>query len=183
MTWTEAVATPNGWTFIVPTEDSLSLGYLYNKEITSQQKAIEDFKDRFKVENIEYETTFNNYYSASPFVGERTILNGNQYSFIEPLEATATGLYEWIARVAYDRFINKASEQYCIDLIEEKVKAISNFVLWHYKTKSKFNSPFWNYASSLPFDPIKEPEGNEEYGQWQNYSFRNWRENTITSKV
>ena len=117
MTWTEAVATPNGWTFIVPTEDSLSLGYLYNKEITSQQKAIEDFKDRFKVENIEYETTFNNYYSASPFVGERTILNGNQYSFIEPLEATATGLYEWIARVAYDRFINKASEQYCICLL------------------------------------------------------------------
>ena len=178
MTWTDAVATPNGWTFVIPTEDSLSLGYLYNKEITSKKEATKDFKKRFKVKNIEYETTFNNYYSVSPFVGERTLLNGNQYSFIEPLEATATGLYEWIARVGYDYFFEGCNKADCINLIEGKVKAISNFVLWHYKAKSKFDTPFWNYAIKLPFSPIKEPTGKEEYGQWDKYSFNVWKKNT-----
>ena len=179
--WTESIATTNGWTFIVPTENSLSLGYLYNKNITSEEEAAKDFKDSFGVDEIEYKTTFDNYYATSPFVGERTLLNGNQYSFIEPLEATATGLYEWIARVGYDRFIDKVDKKTCTNLIEKKVKEISNFVLWHYKTKSKFNSPFWEYASSLPFEGIIEPSTNDEYGQWTKNSFKIWRENTIVT--
>ena len=172
MTWTEAIATPNGWTFIVPTEDSLSLGYLYNKDITSKEEATKDFKERFKIKEVEYETTFQNYYSVSPFVGKRTILNGNQYCFIEPLEATATGLYDWIARVGYDRFINKVDKKTCTNLIEKNVKEISNFILWHYKTKSKFDSPFWDYAANLPFDPINEPVGDERYGGYESESFK-----------
>ena len=103
------------------------------------------------------------------------MLNGNQYSFIEPLEATATGLYEWIARVGYDRFIDKVDKKTCTNLIEKNVKQISNFILWHYKIKSKFNSPFWNYASSLPFEGIVSRNG---YAQWNEHSFKIWAENT-----
>tara|TARA_Y100001956_G_scaffold78378_1_gene90015 strand:+ start:574 stop:1632 length:1059 start_codon:yes stop_codon:yes gene_type:complete len=180
--WTESIATANGWTFIVPTENSLSLGYLYNKNITSEEEAIKDFKDSFGVDEIEYKTTFDNYYATNPFVGERTLLNGNQYSFIEPLEATATGLYEWIARAGYGRFIEKFDKKRCTDVIEKKVKEISNFILWHYKIKSKFNSPFWNYASSIPFKGIIEPLGeDEEYGQWSKHSFKIWKENTTVT--
>ena len=42
----------------------------------------------------------------------------------------------------------------------------------------KFNSPFWDYASSLPFEGIIEPSVNDEYGQWTKNSFKIWRENT-----
>ena len=108
---------------------------------------------------------FDNYCSFNPFVGERTLLNGNQCAFIEPLEATATGLYLWIARVGYDRFINKVD------------------VLWHYKTGSKFDSPFWNYVKTLPFTPIEKPVGEETYGQWGKESFDNWENNTYIEKI
>ena len=34
MIWTESIAHPNGWTFVVPVEDKLSLGYLYTVSYT-----------------------------------------------------------------------------------------------------------------------------------------------------
>tara|TARA_B100000965_G_C19576676_1_gene751626 strand:+ start:1009 stop:2139 length:1131 start_codon:yes stop_codon:yes gene_type:complete len=178
MQFTEACATPNGWTFIVPTQNKISLGYLYNSTITTKEEATRDFKDRFGVEEVEHAMKFDNYCSLKPFVGERTLLNGNQCAFIEPLEATATGLYLWIARVGYDRFINKRPTDECIELIHREVDSIANFVLWHYKTGSPFDSRFWDYCTTIPFTPIQEPIGDERYGQWGRKSFDNWRYNT-----
>tara|TARA_B100001996_G_scaffold351940_1_gene312328 strand:- start:360 stop:1424 length:1065 start_codon:yes stop_codon:yes gene_type:complete len=178
MIWTEAQATPNGWTFIVPVEDKLSLGYLYNADLTSKEEATKDFQERFKVEEIEHSMKFDNYCSFNPFVGERTLLNGNQCAFIEPLEATATGLYLYIARVGYDRFINKVDIPQCLHLLHKEVNSIANFILYHYVTGSKFNSPFWNYIKTLPFTPIEKPVGDETYGQWERPSFDIWEENT-----
>mgnify|MGYP001341044560 CR=1 FL=1 len=176
--WTEAQATPNGWTFTVPIEDKLSLGYLYNKDITSKKEAMTDFMYRFGVGRIEHVMHFDNYCSFNPFVGERTLLNGNQCAFIEPLEATATGLYLYIAKVGYDRFINKLGIPQCLQLLHKEVDSIANFILWHYKTESKFNSPFWSYVKTLPFTPIEKPVGNETYGQWSRKSFDVWEDNT-----
>ena len=178
MIWTEAQATPNGWTFVVPIEDKLSLGYLYNCELTSKEEATKDFQERFGVNEIEHSMKFDNYCSFNPFVGERTLLNGNQCAFIEPLEATATGLYLYIARVGYDHFINKVDISQCLHLLHKEVNSIANFVLWHYKTSSKFDSPFWNYVKTLPFTPIEKPVGEENYGQWGRPSFDVWENNT-----
>ncbi len=178
MIWTEAQATPNGWTFTVPTEDKLSLGYLYNGGLTSKEEATKDFQERFGVEEIEYSMKFDNYCSFNPFVGERTLLNGNQCAFIEPLEATATGLYLYIARVGYDRFINKFEIPQCLQILHKEVNSIANFVLWHYKTGSKFNSSFWNHVKTLPFTPIEQPIQGEMYGQWMKPSFEIWENNT-----
>jgi len=178
MIWTEAQATPNGWTFTVPVEDKLSLGYLYNADLTSKEEATKDFIERFGVEEIEHSMKFDNYCSSNPFIGERTLLNGNQCAFIEPLEATATGLYLWIARVGYDHLINKVDIPQCLHLLNKEVGSIANFVLWHYKTRSKFDSPFWNHVKELPFTPIKKPAINETYGQWGRPSFDVWENNT-----
>ena len=176
--WTEAQATPNGWTFVVPVEDKLSLGYLYNADLTSKEEATKDFQERFGVKEIEHSMKFDNYCSFNPFVGERTLLNGNQCAFIEPLEATATGLYLYIARVGYDRFINKVDIPQCLHLLHKEVDTIANFVLWHYKTGSKFDSPFWNYVKTLPFTPIEKPIQGGMYGQWRKQSFDIWENNT-----
>ena len=176
--WTEAVAHPNGWCFCVPTEDKLSLGYLYNSGLTPKEEATKDFIERFGVEAIEHSMKFDNYCSFNPFVGERTLLNGNQCAFIEPLEATATGLYLYIARVGYDRFINQLEIPQCLQLLHKEVSSIENFVLYHYQTGSKFNSPFWSYVQTLPFTPIEKPIGNRSYGQWGRKSFDVWENNT-----
>ena len=176
--WTEAQATPNGWTFVVPTEDKLSLGYLYNHELTSLEEATKDFQERFGVEEIEHKMKFDNYCSYNPFVGERTLLNGNQCAFVEPLEATATGLYQYIARVGFERFLNNLPINECVKRLHREVDTIQNFILWHYKTGSKFNSRFWSHVETLPFTPIKAPKKGELYGQWHHKSFEIWENNT-----
>ena len=177
--WTESVAHPNGWCFIVPTEDKLSLGYLYNSGLTSKEEATKDFQQRFGIEGIEHSMKFDNYCSFNPFSESgRVLKNGNSAAFIEPLEATATGLYLWIARVGYDRFINKVDTPQCLHLLHKEVNSIANFVLWHYKTGSKFNSPFWSHVNTLPFTEIQKPKINETYGQWDRRSFDVWENNT-----
>ncbi len=182
LSFTEAVATPNGWTFVVPLEDKLSLGYLYNSGITSKKKATKDFQERFEVKEIEHSMKFSNYCTINPFVGERTLLNGNACVFIEPLEATATGLYLYIARIGYDRFINKVDIPNCLNCLHKNVDCIENFILWHYMTGSKFNSPFWSHVETIPFTEIRAPIGNEVYGQWQEKSFKVWKDNTYDIK-
>ena len=79
--YTRTVATPNGWTFVIPNVDSVSYGYLYNNTITSKEDATEDFLDRFELPETDGELTFENYVAKNMFVGERTVLQGNRYGF------------------------------------------------------------------------------------------------------
>ena len=91
LTYTRCVATPNGWTFVIPNENSVSYGYLYNNKITTRNDAVEDFCEKFNVSKIYDELVFENYMAKNFIVGERTILQGNAYGFIEPMEATSIG--------------------------------------------------------------------------------------------
>ena len=73
----------------------------------------------------------------------------------------------------------------CNKNIKTNVKQLENIILWHYQYGSKFDSPFWEYAKSLPFNPDQKfydiIKGNldedEEYGQWKTWNFDNWRLN------
>ena len=76
--------------------------------------------------------------------------------------------------------------------IHELMWKIETFVLWHYQNGSKYDTPFWEYAKSLPFNPPKEfneivdtvskktrnevIQNTDYYAIWQPYSFKNWTE-------
>tara|TARA_B100000401_G_scaffold290704_1_gene199023 strand:- start:40 stop:1134 length:1095 start_codon:yes stop_codon:yes gene_type:complete len=181
LTYTRCVATPNGWTFVIPNQDSVSYGYLYNKEITSKDDAIADFTTRFNLDYITDTLYFDNYVAKNFKVGERTILQGNMYGFIEPLEATSLGLYISLCRCAWDGIFKKHTFDKCNVHIKEKMIEVQNMILWHYQFGSRYDTPFWDYAKSLPFNPDKRfyevTNGNldEEYGQWEYWNFENWK--------
>lgn len=184
--YTHCEATPDGWCFIIPNIDSTSYGYLYNKNITSKDEAENNFKSQFNVPKVDHSLDFDNYVAKSMFHGERTILNGNRFCFIEPLEATSTDLYQYISNLACKHILSNTSKEQCDQQSFEEVKRIEQFILWHYQTGSKFNSPFWDYAKILPFEPdmkfsqilmfirhnIEGPEMS--YSQWPSYSFKLW---------
>ena len=86
--------------------------------------------------------------------------------------------------------INNPSES-----IHEYIKQTQNFVLWHYQFGSKYDTPFWKYAKSLPFEPDSyfnefieksklesyfelesKPRCDEDYygEQWTYSTFRYW---------
>ncbi len=105
------------------------------------------------------------------------------YGFIEPMEATAVGMYHKLCQCAWDGIFANDTFDNCNKNIKTNVKQLENIILWHYQFGSKFDTPFWKYAKSLPFNPDQKfyevIKGNldedEEYGQWKTWNFDNWR--------
>ena len=181
--YTGTVATPNGWTFVIPQETGISYGYLYNDTITSTQVARDDFLERFNLPETDgTKISFKNYMAKNIFVGERTILNGNRAMFLEPLEATASDCYHYICKYAWD-YIHGVRDKYETNIeFRNKVKEFQNFILWHYQNGSKYDTPFWKYAKSLPFKPdykfkhmLKTNNPEELYGAWNPPTFKLWQ--------
>jgi hypothetical protein len=116
--WSRHVATPDGWTFVIPnTTETLSYGYLYNSDITSMEEAKTNFGEVFPEAKGSYSQhfehkdeiknlPFKSYIAKEPLRidsnGRKIILNGNRLAFIEPMETTAIGLYIAMARSCFD---------------------------------------------------------------------------------
>ena len=192
--WTEHIATPNGWVFVIPNHDSVSYGYLYNNTITTKEDAERDFVERFDVEPNDY-LSFNNYVAKDIWRGEKTILNGNSYSFIEPLEAVASTVHQNISECLYGVLINDASREEMNESIYKELIQIQDFILWHYKNGSIYDTPFWNHAKSLQYtnnngliehiqkcvelpNIINSDNLSDDFEyDWVPHSFKNWYNN------
>ena len=199
--WSRHVATPDGWTFVIPTHESspshdYCVGYCYNDTITSKEEAEKNFLSMFDVE-VKKHVSFKNYVAKRPVIDGRIFLNGNRLFFLEPLESSSTQTYlEW-SRGIFDTILlgNGSMREREWD-IRRYIKQTENFVLWHYQFGSKYDTPFWNYAKTLTFqDPffqeyldhakkcdnyqiVPSSYGGDTaanlYSQWPAYSFKVW---------
>ena len=202
--WTRAVATPDGWTFVIPnTTQTTSYGYLYNDKITPIKEAAANFKKLFnlakqgiylneKVDNFK----FKNYVAKKPIIDDRINLGGNRLFFLEPLESTAIASYLMWARLIWDWIIDKKTTPARItNQFHLAAMQTQNFILWHYMYGSKYDTPFWKAARKFK---IKDPVfsrilarakrssvidllnanglNNEAYFQWGPYSFKCWHD-------
>ena len=203
--WTRAVATPHGWTFVIPAlKDSPAhngcVGYLYNNFITLKEDAEKNFLEMFDVD-ITGHLNFSNYVAKNPVVDDRIFLNGNRLFFLEPLEASALQTYLWWVRNSCDMILTKRKMfDDGINTIKTYIGSVQNFILWHYHFGSKYDTPFWKYAKTLTFkDPSfnmflknsrkvnrddvlyssyggKVDERDESYAYWDLLSFKAWDE-------
>ena len=182
--YTRCVATPNGWTFVIPNMDSVSYGYLYNNSITSKSDAMRDFLTRFNLDEIDGEMVFENYMAKDFYNGSRTIYQGNMYGFIEPMEATSLVIYRNLWRQSWDGIFKLNDWKSCNENMRKLMIEIQNVILWHYQYGSKFDTPFWEYAKSLPFNPDDrfyrmfndDKDSEPQYGTWRKYNFDNWKD-------
>ena len=200
--WSRHVATPDGWTFVIPTRykspsHDFCVGYCYNSDITQQEVAEYNFLEKFDVDVTKH-VKFKNYVAKNPIVDDRIILNGNRLFFLEPLESSSTQTYiMWADYIMKNILTNEDSITNASKECKRYIEKTQNFVLWHYQCGSKYNTPFWDYAKSLSF---KDDEfdsmlyesrsydghgiipkcygghaGNDDfYGQWSPYSFKVW---------
>ena len=193
--WSRHVATPNGWTFVIPTHTQspshdYCVGYCYNSSITSKEDAEKNMLEMFDVEVTKH-LNYDNYVSKEVVIDGRIILNGNRLFFLEPLESSSTQSYIEVARQFAMYGVEKLNHQ-----VLTYIKQLQNFVLWHYQFGSKYDTPFWNYAKKLTFsDPLFYSKleksmksewnnihynvlaGNDtDYAQWNNYSIKLWHE-------
>ena len=154
--WSRHVATPDGWTFVIPTaldspSRSGSVGYCYNRNITSKEDAEKNMLEMFDVE-ISKHINYNNYVSKEVVIDGRIILNGNRLCFIEPLESSAIQTYSEVV-LRFGRTLQLEGKLDNLNhQIHTYIKHIQNFVLWHYQFGSKYDTPFWDYAKKLTFN-------------------------------
>jgi len=160
VSWSRHVATPDGWTFVIPTvkespSNPYCVGYSYNDSITTKEDAEKNLLEMFDVE-ITKHVSFKNYIAKNPVIDDRIILNGNKFFFFEPLESTSVQSYLVWARKAFDEIVDKKAtwESATRDMMEY-LHETRNFILWHYHFGSKYNTPFWDYAKTIQFDDMK----------------------------
>lgn len=151
LNFTRCLATDNGWSFIIPNKDTTSIGYLYNSSLTDPDQASLDFFRLFGVRPRKG-FAFSNYVANSIWVGSRGVLNGNRFSFLEPLEATSANLYLDIARAASDHIFNGAPKYEQSQAIQKHVHELEEFILWHYQFRVDRKTPFWEYAASIKYN-------------------------------
>ena len=202
--WSRHVATPDGWTFIIPTHSEspshdYCVGYCYNSNITSKEDAESNLSSMFDVE-IKKHLKFKNYLAKNPIVDDRIFLNGNRLFFLEPLESSSVQAYVECARFFVDYIITKKeSIEQAACSAKQYIRQLQNFVLWHYQFGAKYDTPFWDYATKLSFkdktfdamveyclqtskrDILPKSYGGmtselSQYGQWPANSFKVWYE-------
>ena len=206
--WTRSVATPDGWTFVIPnTTSTTSYGYLYNLDITPMETAKTNFRELFpEITGEMVNLPFESYLAKTPVRidsnGRKIILNGNRLAFLEPMEATAVAYYLQTARKTFDGIIEKTIETDHTNFeIKEKMHEVHTFISWHYVNGSIYDTPFWNEAqtkTNIMFENIDKNfkdfvntvkslnyvecrDDTSGYGIWPTYSIKNWYEGYINS--
>jgi hypothetical protein len=182
--WTRSVATPDGWTFVIPnTTDTTSYGYLYNSDITPMETAKTNFSELFAKEfPNEIKTVnlpFESYMAKEPIRidsnGRKIILNGNRLAFLEPMEATAIALYLDVAKWTFYWTIGETlslsqkekipqealQTNETISNIKRHFNEIYTFILWHYIRGSVYDTPFWREAQTKTTAIFEQP--NEKF--------------------
>ena len=200
--WSRHIATPDGWTFVIPTHSEspshdYCVGYCYNSDITQQEVAEYNLLEMFDVEVTKH-LKFKNYIAKNPIVDDRIFLNGNRLFFLEPLESSSVQAYVECARYFVDYIITKKEPiEQAAHSAKQYIRQLQNFVLWHYQFGSKYETPFWDYATKLSFrdktfdamveyckhttkrDILPKSYGGttsdaSQYGQWPANSFKVW---------
>ena len=186
--WSKHVATPDGWTFVIPnTTDTISYGYCYNSDITSQETAKTNFRELFPEASESYSKHFDHkqevvnlpfksYIANEPVRidsnGRKIILNGNRLAFLEPMESTAIGFYLEVAIRTFDWVINRdhflspeaglemkvLQSKEVITNIYKEFHEIQKFILWHYIKGSVYDTPFWRDAQTKTTATFEQPD-------------------------
>tara|TARA_B000000532_G_scaffold241890_1_gene234967 strand:- start:76 stop:1203 length:1128 start_codon:yes stop_codon:yes gene_type:complete len=203
--WSRHVATPDGWTFVIPTHSSspshkYCVGYCYNSDITSKENAENNFLNMFDV-NVTKHVNFKNYVAKNAVVDDRIFKNGNRLFFLEPMESSSSQAYISWVRMIFDRLYNNKDIN-LNDILHNHIYQLQNFVLWHYQYGSKYDTPFWDYAKTFTIDDPRFHEikdlasniskydsrpvdyggraDNPYYGQWPAYSWKCWYDGMTT---
>tara|TARA_R100001224_G_C4026406_1_gene151123 strand:+ start:1747 stop:2901 length:1155 start_codon:yes stop_codon:yes gene_type:complete len=155
--FTYHLAHRNGWMFGIPLSTRQGWGYLFNKDITSDEEAVLDLEKILdKKINKEELNEFNfRPYRAKNFLQGRVIKNGNRAIFYEPIEALSGVVYDNINRSFFDYIHGHKSQFQVNNELNIITKAYENFICYVYHGGSIYQSKFWDYAKEVTNKGLK----------------------------
>ncbi len=165
-TYTRAVARPHGWIFVIPLTIHTSYGYIFNRDLSSEEEVEADFDRFFAIDGIaQFEKRgviqFPNFVHRQIYDGAIARI-GNAAAFMEPLEATAIVAAQLqIELILQMRFARP------LEYLQRDVQMVNRFLVssmlryglfvgWHYSAGSVFDSKFWRYARDFAWPKYRE---------------------------
>jgi tryptophan halogenase len=169
--YTLTIARPHGWIFGIPLQTRCSMGYLYNKSLSSIEdvkddllSAIDEYGKIYGFEPSENQGGFDfvNYYKKDNF-NDRVVYNGNASFFLEPMEASSIGMMDLTQRFAFDYWYESHSHEEVQERYMRHIHNTEHFLGMHYAAGSPFETPFWNHAEKLGLSCMERAVKNEEF--------------------
>jgi tryptophan halogenase len=161
--FTQSIARPAGWQFIIGLQHRMGTGYVYSSKHITDEQAVEQF--------IEFNKTRTPFMDKKPRIikwrpnvlknpwSGNTIAIGMAGGFIDPLESNALFMTQFqITTLA--RCIQRSSSPEAYNRMVVKIwKENSNYIQHHYMLTERDDTDFWKYYKS--FDVKKS--------LWENY--------------
>jgi tryptophan halogenase len=153
--YTRATAHSAGWQWQVPLQHRNGNGHVYCNEYMSDDEA-----HSILVNNIAgkpgAEPNFLRFVTGrrKKFWNKNVVALGLASGFMEPLESTSlhlvnTGINKLIALLSLDG-VTQAQEDAFNRLTGKEYARIRDFLILHYNSTTRDDSPFWNYCRNMP---------------------------------
>ena len=164
----------NGWMFGIPLQHRKAFGYLYNKNITSDEEAISHFlklKPDINIDKIR-SIKWNSYYKKE-VMDNRIIYLGNKLYFFEPAGALPLHYYsnimELFLQILTNNFISSYDIPEYMNLYHKiQIEKLQDLIALNYAGNNNMDSNFWKHISEKAKFRLRKSK-----------RFKEWAEETI----
>jgi hypothetical protein len=164
--YTSAYVHENGWMFGIPVQGRKAWGYLYNKNITSEKEALENFSNlkSFEIDTIR-KIKWRQYYRKN-LMDERIIYMGNRLFFFEPHQSLPLHYYHNITDFFIRNIIIGKKDINDISLVNQmmnnyhikNIDYIEDLIAINYIGENNIDSEFTNYVKTHAKKTLLESE-------------------------
>ena len=169
--YTLCVAGKHGWIFGIPLQNRLSVGYIYNAQISKEEDLLDEVSEifnRYKLSPTKEPNrlSFSNYFRKKNYEEMGRIAHtGNASFFLEPLEATSIATMDRIQRAAFDIWTGQKSHNQANKEYLQFMDRTEFVIMMHYAAGSRFDTDFWNHAEDLGLKKLKESSNDYDFNQ------------------
>ena len=144
--WTKAIALSSGWTWEIPLQDKIGVGYVYSSKFISAEDAKKEFNNYLGIDGEFKFIKWDSGFLEKSFINNCLAI-GLSSGFLEPLEATSIGTtvrqLVWLDKYLNDQIVYNSKVNY-------SYRHSRDYILSHYILNKRDDSEFWKHVKNLP---------------------------------
>ena len=152
--YTKASAQKAGWQWHIPLQNRVGNGYVYCSQYITDEEALDTLLNHVEGEPLT-EPNFLRFTTGrrKKIWNKNCVAVGLSSGFLEPLESTSIHLIQTAIMKLITHFPDAGFNQTDIDEYNKQMikqfDQVKDFLILHYKTVKRDDSPFWQYCTSM----------------------------------